>query len=386
MNRFFKFKDMKRILFPTDFSQHAEKAIAYGLGLLQNGRFKNDLECLLLHVQPSIAPVMSPLGGVGTLSPSILQDKEMKRKEKMMFAAQAKYMKEYPRMTFRKMIVSDDVAVMIRKVAMEEDIDLIVMGSRGMNALERSLMGSTSWDLAQQAPCSVLIVPEEASTYVPKKIVFATDFKNLADLNILQPLKSITSNFDADLKLLHIHKEEVGEPNGKADVEEISTYFGGEKFKYYFIADDSPIRGIEDFVSGFNADLLALVAQERGFFESLFHRSVTKSLLVHSQIPLLILHPVFWGVEKDDPITFRDKVKRQTEAWRTDIEQLRVQSYLGKIEASESLDQNRIKAQKAMQDVKHRLDSAGEVAQDKWQHFQKEMAAAISHVKKALMG
>jgi nucleotide-binding universal stress UspA family protein len=46
----------------------------------------------------------------------------------------------------------------IVKIAHERDADLIVVGHRGMNALERILLGSVSSKVVHRAPCDVLVV------------------------------------------------------------------------------------------------------------------------------------------------------------------------------------------------------------------------------------
>ena len=377
---------MKKILVPTDFSGHAERAMSYALGIFENEAERERIEFILLHVQPAMQ-VMTPIGGVSSMSPQTIQDKDLKIKEKKLVAAITRYEKEYPKIKFRKTILNDSVLTTIRDFATEEKIDLIVLGSRGINTLERTILGSTSLGMAQESPCPVLIIPEDAATYRPKKVVFATDFKNLTDLHILDPLKSIASDFDSEVKLVHIYqKEDMDKEEKGVDIADIVAYFDDDDFDYYFLQDKDVVKGIEDFVSGFNADLLALVAQERGFFENLFHRSVTKSLLIHSQIPVLVLHPLFWGSDEDDEITFKEKVKRQTELWKSELDRLKVQSHLAKVEAAESLDKRKEDANKTLHNLRNRLDSAGDVAQDKWQHFQKEMSKAISHIKKAFLG
>ncbi len=44
-------------------------------------------------------------------------------------------------------------------VAREVEADLIVLGSRGLGAFPEQLLGSTSTQVTQQAPCPVVIVP-----------------------------------------------------------------------------------------------------------------------------------------------------------------------------------------------------------------------------------
>jgi nucleotide-binding universal stress UspA family protein len=53
-------------------------------------------------------------------------------------------------------------ASVIMEVAQEQNADLIVVGARGLTAIQRFLLGSVSSKLSHHAPCSVMIVREEA--------------------------------------------------------------------------------------------------------------------------------------------------------------------------------------------------------------------------------
>ena len=49
----------------------------------------------------------------------------------------------------------------ILEVARDRQADLIVMGTVGMSAVERVLLGSVSDHVSRQAPCPVLLVREK---------------------------------------------------------------------------------------------------------------------------------------------------------------------------------------------------------------------------------
>jgi len=57
----------------------------------------------------------------------------------------------------------DPVSVLLR-VAEERSADLIVVGRRGSGGNPALLLGSTSHQLAERAPCPLVIIPPEATT------------------------------------------------------------------------------------------------------------------------------------------------------------------------------------------------------------------------------
>ncbi len=44
------------------------------------------------------------------------------------------------------------------------------------------------------------------------------------------------------------------------------------------------------FVSEENADMICMIRRGRGFWENLFHKSVTRKEIFNSPVPLLVLH------------------------------------------------------------------------------------------------
>jgi nucleotide-binding universal stress UspA family protein len=59
--------------------------------------------------------------------------------------------------TIKKELDVGDPADLILAAAVAQGSDLIVMGSRGLNAAQRFLMGSVSHKVSNHAPCAVLI-------------------------------------------------------------------------------------------------------------------------------------------------------------------------------------------------------------------------------------
>jgi nucleotide-binding universal stress UspA family protein len=51
-----------------------------------------------------------------------------------------------------------------KEIAKKHDIDLIVCGATGMNAVERFLIGSVSEHITRYSPCDVLIVRSQKSS------------------------------------------------------------------------------------------------------------------------------------------------------------------------------------------------------------------------------
>jgi universal stress protein A len=136
---------IRRILFPTDFSDNAKSAFQYGLGIAR--KFGADL--YLVHVVHSF-PEMRPYN-VRQLIDLMVKHAETSLREQLK-TSQEHEVRLHPVV---RVGVED---IEITTLAEEERIDLIVMGTHGRTGLAHALLGSVAERVVRRAPCPVLSV------------------------------------------------------------------------------------------------------------------------------------------------------------------------------------------------------------------------------------
>lgn len=145
--------NIKKILAPTDFSQHSKRALQYAVEL---GRV-HDAEIILGHVmEPPIYPTM--FEGAAVAVPPLDESFHRQLREHLE--------------TMRKEEIGDlPCKVIVREgsptnelveLAREEDVDLIVIATHGYTGIKHMLLGSTAEKIVRSAPCPVLTVREKA--------------------------------------------------------------------------------------------------------------------------------------------------------------------------------------------------------------------------------
>ena len=131
----------KKILFPTDFSTAAEAGRAEAESLARD----RQATLIVLHVQEPVMGLAGPLD-YATLE----QTSEMLKKMLHDATPVDKTIRVEPRLTM------GEPATEIVRVANEENVDLIVMGTHGRTGLSRFFMGSVAEQVIRHATCPVL--------------------------------------------------------------------------------------------------------------------------------------------------------------------------------------------------------------------------------------
>ncbi len=144
--------EIKRILFPTDFSEGALNALPYAIDLAKSYGAKLHL----LHVVYDIATAS------GLHVPHVSVDEMYKeldasaQKELEKFGATAKKDIKDVEYTVIRGIPYEEIL----KFAKEKNIDLIIIGTHGRKGFDRVLFGSTAERVVRNASCPVLTVRE----------------------------------------------------------------------------------------------------------------------------------------------------------------------------------------------------------------------------------
>jgi nucleotide-binding universal stress UspA family protein len=148
---------LKRILVPTDFSDFSKQAARYGCELA--ARFESNID--LLHVIE--LPVMAMPSPGAPLPDELIAGAETHAKE------------EIERWLTPEMRAGLDIShhvcrgapfLEIVRFALENNSDLIVIGTHGRTGLVHALIGSVAEKVVRKAPCPVLSVRPEGHQFV----------------------------------------------------------------------------------------------------------------------------------------------------------------------------------------------------------------------------
>jgi nucleotide-binding universal stress UspA family protein len=145
---------IERILFPTDFSEYNNSALAYASALAAEA----DALLYIVHVD-ELHELTAAMGPEGYLMAAVVsQEGRAEVRERL-----ENVLPTTKSIAFAHYYLTGSPATEILKLAEAENIDLIVMASHGRSGLPRLLMGSIAEAVMRKAPCPVLIVRQPAA-------------------------------------------------------------------------------------------------------------------------------------------------------------------------------------------------------------------------------
>jgi nucleotide-binding universal stress UspA family protein len=276
---------MKRILFPTDFSDAASAAYMYAL------RFADTMEAelLLLHVYDLPIVETPPLPESTTEIFDIVEMNQFESfREQLPELHAIAERNNLGHVQMRNILLYGDLIYNINKVCKDEDVSLIVMGTKGATGLKETFLGSTTASVIANAKVPVLGIPQDAEYHPIKKMAFTTQYKD-KDSDALTQALQIAVKFRAALNCLYI--ADADEP---ADVEQRISgwkqHYTGHDIDFYQIEGEDKEQAILEFIEDQHIDMIVMRTHKRGFFEGLFHRSLTKKMAYHTKIPILVFN------------------------------------------------------------------------------------------------
>lgn len=170
----------------------------------------------------------------------------------------------------------------------EDRYDLVVMGTTGISRVGGIFYGSNTEDVLEKIKIPILCVPEDASFSGFKKIVYASDFMR-EDKLAIQKVISFATVFNARINVLHINTGDDDEVYNRF-VEELKSFIEYKKISFINKNfNDEVGLGIEEYMLEEKADLLVVFKKHRNFFDSMFHKSLTKTLSYSTDKPLFVM-------------------------------------------------------------------------------------------------
>ncbi|MEJ7829097.1 MAG: universal stress protein [Segetibacter sp.] len=171
---------MKKILVPTDFSDNATKAVFYAVSKAE----KENAEIILLNAFRAVDTTFSARRNVfEEYNNSIAADNREQLKDFKERIEKKSSVKITTK--FSKGCIADSIL----KCAVDEDVNLIVMGTRGVSGIERMLWGSTTAGIIGNTTIAVLAIPIGAEWKGLTNILFATRHFEADDKTLIPILK-----------------------------------------------------------------------------------------------------------------------------------------------------------------------------------------------------
>ena len=140
---------IKKILFPTDFSDAAEKAFQYALFLADS----HEAELTLLHVVDQLHGYTQ--FEIVALTPMEIVERMVKRAHEKL---QVLVKRAEDTVTAKEIVREGKSWDAICNAATEVNADIIVMASQGRTGLSHALIGSVAETVVRHASCPVLVV------------------------------------------------------------------------------------------------------------------------------------------------------------------------------------------------------------------------------------
>lgn len=272
---------MKKLLVPIDFSAQAEYAAKVAVSIAK----LTDSKIYLLHMLELPTGVIDPSSyGTSSNTPTAL-----------LFLKRA-YQKfeAFKKLPFFEGVEMED-SVLFHKAydgiideSVKNNIDLIVMGSKGTSGLEEMLVGSNTEKVVRNSDIPVLVIKQEVENFKIDNIVFASNFNTDARKSF-QKILNFTSIFDAQLHLLKIntiHNFETTKESSDA-IRNFINDFDLNNYTLNIYNDISVEAGVLNFAKVIDADVILLNTHGRRGLAHLFTGSIGEDLANHAKLPVV---------------------------------------------------------------------------------------------------
>jgi nucleotide-binding universal stress UspA family protein len=283
---------IKKILWSTDFSDEAQESLLYAQAFAE----AFDAKIVALHVIPDISPALYDAALVvkGELAKRVAFVKKETQKK---FDA----LKKAKKMEFNALIEEGNAAKKIIETAEKEKVDLIVLGKRGLSAIEKLFIGSVANQVLRSSQVPVLLTKKKKGKPRFKKILVPTDFSDQEEVERDFAWK-LAKGFDSSLTLLHVLELHDYEFTPRAldemfDVVENRLKQRKKREKEDIkVAEDvyraiNAAVGIVDYADTHRYDMIVISTCVQSKIERFFLGSTTEKVISYTHIPVFAIPP-----------------------------------------------------------------------------------------------
>ena len=276
---------MKTILLPTDFSKNSMNSIDFAVALFK------DVECdfYLLNVQRAssfISDDMMTVASSNTIYNTII---DAAKKSLSNIISKVKDCYKNDKHRFHSMVDYDNFIDSINQVSEKNQVDLIVMGTKGASGLQKVIFGSNTVRVIQRCYVPVLAIPDNCVFSSLKKIAFTTNNITSFNKDHLKPLIDLVELCNSKLHVLHVADE-----HHLAQRQNENTHFFNSNFvnaihDYMDVKAKDMYHIVHKYIIENDVNMLCMISEKHSFLERLLNKHLVETFAFSIDVPFLVM-------------------------------------------------------------------------------------------------
>ncbi|WP_109299402.1 universal stress protein [Aquimarina sp. AU474] len=276
---------MRKILIPTDFSENAMNAIRYALELFKY----EESEFFIIHAfadevyDQSTSLTRELFDEVK----KIMQEKSNEGLQKIF--ENVKAISPNPRHTYKMISVFGTLIDKANDFVDEENIDIVVMGTKGKTDDRKLTFGSNTLQVLKYVKCPVLAIPEGCFYSSPKNILFPTDYMLPYKRRELKLIRTMSKSFRSTINFLYIttfKKLSIRQEDNKAFLKDCLPDI---ELSFHVKEADNITTAINSFLVKNRIDLLVMINSRHTYLENILYQSTIDRIGLYIKIPFLTI-------------------------------------------------------------------------------------------------
>lgn len=278
---------MKRILVPYDFSKVSEHALDFACQIAH--KVKGDI--MLLNVIDHPTPDSFRTMGIQNEDPlENLYIKKLYEKVGERLSEVIKKAKYSDELITSKIQLGNPFKTIIDQIV-EENVDLLIVGTTGAEGLDEFFVGSNTEKIVRRASCPVISISDKAEVEPIDKIVFASDFINTDD-ELVNKVKVLQETLQAQLNIVKINTPAsfTSTRHDTRQMEEFVDKYGIENYTIDIYNYKNEEDGIVYYAEDIKADMIALGTNQRKGVGHFLSGSIAEDVVNHASVPVWTAH------------------------------------------------------------------------------------------------
>ena len=279
---------MRKVLVPTDFSDNSKNALNYAIEL-----FKYDVSAFfIMHAYQDEIYADDALRSRETTDQvtEIISNRSQLKLESIL--KEIRETSPNPRHTYTIVSSNSMLIEEADKIVDEENIDIIVMGTRGKTNDRSLTFGSHTLQVLKYVQCPVLAIPENFKGMQPRHILFPTNYLIPYKRRELKLLCELAAPYRAVIDMLYISKSDTLALRQENNQDFIKEELCKNKINFKFGNDKSITNAIYTYIKENNIDMLVMVNTRHSFLENLLFPSTIDKVSLNLDIPFLALQNI----------------------------------------------------------------------------------------------